>query len=221
MPRRDLPAELASVAETGGDARMSAPSAERNAGPIRDLLRAHAPAEGRALEIASGTGQHVLAFARAFPGLTWQPTEIAAERRASIDAWAATEGLANLRPAVALDATVPGWADDHGGQDLIVLVNLLHLISTPEAKAIISETARALAPGGRFVLYGPFLRDGEATSEGDARFDASLRASDPEVGYKDDFTTIDWLHAAGLSLVEVVEMPANNLAFVTQRPEET
>ena len=221
MPQRHLPAELASVAEPGADARLSAPSALRNAGPITALLRAHAPAEGRALEIASGTGQHVLAFARAFPGLTWQPTEIAAERRASIDAWAATEGLPNIRAAIALDATAPGWANEHGGQDLVVLVNLLHLISTQEARTIIAEVARALAPGGRFVLYGPFLRDGEATSEGDASFDASLRASDPDVGYKDDFTTIDWLHEAGLTLVDVVEMPANNLAFVAHRAPET
>ncbi|MEQ8877130.1 MAG: DUF938 domain-containing protein [Phycisphaerales bacterium] len=221
MPRRDLPAELASVAEPDGDARLSAPSAERNAGPITDLLRDHVPEGGRALEIASGTGQHVLAFARAFPDLTWQPTEIAPERRASIDAWAATEGLLNLRPAMALDATVPGWSEGHGGQDLIVLVNLLHLISTGEARTIVAETAQALAPDGRFVLYGPFLRDGETTSEGDARFDASLRASDPDVGYKDDFAVIDWLHDAGLTLVDVVEMPANNLALISQRPPET
>lgn len=79
----------------------------------------------------------------------------------------------------------------------------------------------ALAPGGRFVLYGPFLRGGETTSEGDARFDASLRAGDPEIGYKDDFDVIDWLHAAGLALIDVVEMPANNLSFVAERPRET
>ena len=83
------------------------------------------------------------------------------------------------------------------------------------------ETGKALAPGGRFVLYGPFLRNGETTSDGDARFHASLRAADPEVGYKDDFDIVDWLHAAGLTLVEVVEMPANNLAFVSERVTET
>lgn len=221
MTKRDLPAELASVTEPDGDARLSAPSAERNAGPLTDLLRDHVPTEGRALEMASGTGQHVLAFARAFPGITWQPTEIAPERRASIDAWTATETLPNILPARALDAAKPGWAADHGGQDLIVLVNLLHLISTPEAQAIIAETGKALAPGGRFVLYGPFLRNGETTSDGDARFHASLRAADPEVGYKDDFDIVDWLHAAGLTLVEVVEMPANNLAFVSERATET
>lgn len=221
MPRRHLPAETASAAAPEGGARLSAPSAARNVGPITDLLRHHGPREGRALELASGTGEHVLAFATAFPGLDWQPTEPDADRRASIDAWAATRALPNLRPAVALDACVAGWGTEWPGQDLVVLVNLLHLVSTPEAKTLVSEVPQALAAGGRFILYGPFLRDGEATSEGDARFHAALRAADPETGYKDDFDVIDWLHAAGLTLVDVVEMPANNLAFVSERAKES
>ena len=218
MPRRlNLP-DTASIANAGEAGRLHAPSAERNADAIRDLVKDHAPARGRALEIASGTGQHVVTLARALPGLAWQPSDVDAARRVSIDAWAAEAGLANIAPAIALDATAAGWANAHSGQDLILLVNLLHLISTPEARLLIRETAQALAPGGRFILYGPFLRDGETTSEGDARFHASLRAQDPEIGYKDDWEVIDWLHGAGLELVEVVEMPANNLAFVARRP---
>ncbi|MFO7770997.1 MAG: DUF938 domain-containing protein, partial [Roseovarius gahaiensis] len=134
-----------------------------------------------------------------------------------IDAWATTANAPNLRPAIELDATAPGWGTAQAGQNMILLVNLMHLISTPEAKTVFAEVAKALAPQGRFILYGPFLRDGEATSEGDARFDASLRAQDPEIGYKDDFDVIDWLHDAGLDLVDVVEMPANNLALVSQK----
>lgn len=198
-------------------ARLNAPSAERNAAPLLDLLRHHGPETGRVLELASGTGQHAAIFAAALPGLDWQPSEVDPERRASIDAWATTSNADNLRPAINLDVTTPGWGAAHTGQDMILLVNLLHLISTPEAKTVIAETAKALAPKGRFILYGPFLRDGEATSQGDASFDASLRAQDPEIGYKDDFEIIDWLHEAGLDLVDVVEMPANNLALVSQK----
>lgn len=218
MPRRDTPCERASVADRAGGARLTAPSAARNVGPLTDLLRHHAPRAGRALELASGTGEHVLAFAQAFPDLVWQPTEIAAERRASIDAWAATQDLPNLLPAADLDATAPGWGAARPGHDLVVLINLLHLIGTAEARAILAEIPAALAPGGRLILYGPFLRDGEATSEGDARFHASLQASDSEIGYKDDFEAIGWLQAGGLALVDVVEMPANNLAIVAERP---
>lgn len=207
----------ASVAHAGEGGRLHAPAAERNAEPILSLLRHHGPGRGRVLELASGTGQHAIYFARALPGLDWQPTEMDPERLASIDAWAAGEGLPNLRPAIRLDATLPGWSADHGGQDLIVLVNLLHLIPEPAARALFSEAAQALTPGGRVILYGPFLRDGETTSDGDARFHAALTAQDPAIGYKDDFDVIDWLHDAGLSFVDLVEMPANNLAFVAEK----
>lgn len=218
MSRRlNLP-DTASVAHPSDDGRMFAPSAARNAADIAALVAQHAPVSGRALEIASGTGEHAVVFAKAVPGLDWQPTDIDAARRASVDAHAALAGLPNLRPAIALDATAPGWGAAHAGQDLIVLVNLLHLISENEARILIAEVAQALAPGGLFILYGPFLRDGETTSEGDRSFDASLRAQDPEIGYKDDWDVIDWIHANWLDLVQVVEMPANNMAFVARRP---
>lgn len=217
MSRRlNLP-DTASVATPSEDGRMYAPSAARNAADIATLVADHAPKTGRALEIASGTGEHAVVFARAVPGLDWQPTDIDAARRASCDAHAARADLSNLRPAIPLDATTPGWGVAHAGQDLIVLVNLLHLISTPEAKTLIAEVAQALAPGGLFILYGPFLRDGQTTSEGDTAFHASLRAQDPEIGYKDDWDVIDWLHGNWLELVQVVEMPANNMAFVARR----
>ena len=215
--RRSLP-PTASVAQAGEGARLHAPSAERNAGPITDALVGIAPRAGTALELASGTGQHVVAFARAMPGLDWQPTEIDPVRRASIEAHAAEAGLPNLRAVLPLDATAPGWGARHAGQDLIVLVNLLHLVSTPEARSLIHETAQALAPGGRFALYGPFLRDGQATSEGDARFDASLRTQDPAIGYKDLADVTGWLEAAGLTVPESRTMPANNLLLIARRP---
>ena len=218
MSRRlNLP-DTASVAHPSDDGRMFAPSAARNAADIATLVADHAPATGRALEIASGTGEHAAVFARAMPGLDWQPTDIDAARRASVNAHAAVAGLPNLRPAIPLDATAAGWGATHAGQDLIVLVNLLHLISVFEAKTLIAEVAQALAPGGRFVLYGPFLRDGQTTSDGDTAFHASLRAQDPEIGYKDDWDVIDWIHANWLDLVQLVEMPATNLAFVARRP---
>ncbi|MEQ8903521.1 MAG: DUF938 domain-containing protein [Roseovarius sp.] len=215
--RRTLPPS-ASVAHAGEGAKLHAPSAERNAAAISEALREIAPETCRALEIASGTGQHVVAFAAAMPGLIWQPTEIDAARRASIDAYAAEAGLPNLRAAMALDATEAGWGREQAGQGLIVLINLVHLISTPEARRIVCEAAQALAPGGRFAIYGPFLRAGQATSEGDARFHASLRAQDPAIGYKDLTEVEGWLREAGLTLHPVRQMPANNLFLLAERP---
>jgi SAM-dependent methyltransferase len=157
-------------------------------------------------------------FARALPRLDWQPSEIDPVRRDSITAWSADAGLPNLRPVIELDATAPGWSERLSRFDLILVVNLLHLVSEKEARTLIKEAAKALGPSGRLILYGPFLRDGETTSEGDAQFHASLISADPEIGYKDDFEVIDWLHAEGLDLVDVVEMPANNLSLVATRP---
>ncbi|MBJ6372267.1 DUF938 domain-containing protein [Sedimentitalea arenosa] len=217
MTRRALP-DTANVAHASDGAKLNAPAAERNLAPLCDLLSQFAPKTGAALEIASGTGQHVVAFAKRLPGLDWQPSEPDAARRASIDAYAAESQLDNLAPAFELDAAAPGWGARHAGQALIVVINLLHLISMTETETLIGEAARALTPSGRFVIYGPFQRGGELTSDGDARFHASLIAQDPEIGYKDDFDILDLALAAGLTVVDVIEMPANNLALVLEKP---
>ncbi|WP_338550539.1 DUF938 domain-containing protein [Roseovarius phycicola] len=219
MPDSPPPPRI-SVAHADEEGRMHAPAAERNADAIAALLQKHAPQDGHALEIASGTGQHVAQFARVTPGLIWHPTDVAKDRLASINLWARETHLGNIEPSVHLDATLPGWHADHRQTALILLVNLLHLISTPKARILISEAAQALVPGGRFIFYGPFLRDGSATSEGDRRFHASLQAQDPEIGYKNDADVVAWVKAAGLQVHTIEDMPANNLAFVTERPKE-
>lgn len=218
MPRRLSLPDTASIVEAREGDKMFAPSAARNAAPITEALCDIAPPSGCALELASGTGQHVVAFARAMPGLAWQPTEIDPARRASIDAHRSEAMLPNLAVALPLDATGGGWGVDHAGQDMIVLVNLLHLISSPEAQTLVHEAAQALAPGGCLVLYGPFLRAGRTTSEGDARFHASLVAQDPEIGYKDLADVTGWIVASGLSTPAIREMPANNILLVARHP---
>ena len=84
-----------------------------------------------------------------------------------------------------------------------------------------AEAAQALAPQGRFIIYGPFLRDGRATSDGDARFDAAIRADHPEAGYKNDADMLRWAGDSGLDVVARTEMPANNLALVMVRSKDT
>lgn len=201
-----------------GDGRLSAPSATRNRDDIAAALAEIAPFKGRALEIASGTGEHVIRFARAMPGLIWQPTDPAADRRASVIAWRAAEPSENILDPVDLDACVPGWAESHGPADLIFVANLLHLVTEAEARTCLSEMARALAPGGCATVYGPFLRDGQTTSEGDAVFDARIRSENPDCGYKD----LDWVIGiwkdAGLIPEKSRAMPANNLLLVARGP---
>lgn len=214
---RKLPTS-ASVATALTGAKLHAPAAARNTDALCDMLRTHAPHRGSALEIASGTGQHVVAFATTLPELYWHPTEIDQARRDSIDAYVAEAILPNVAPASALDATAPGWGKDHGPHNLIVLINLLHLISAPKVTTLITEAATALAPSGALILYGPFKRSGQLTSDGDLRFDTDLRSADPSLGYKDDLDIIRLLGDVGLNDPVILAMPANNLAFIARKP---
>lgn len=214
MTRRVPPS--ASVATPGQGAQLVAPAAERNRDAICDLLVQVAPRTGHALELASGTGQHMAAFATLLPDLQWQPSEVAEDRRASIDAYC--DRLSNVAPAMHLDATRPGWGDRHAGLDLIILINLLHLISEAECTCLIREAALALAPRGRLLIYGPFMRDGDFTSKGDQRFHTSLVTSDPSIGYKNDRDVLDLMTTAELVLSDPVDMPANNLVLLAEKP---
>ncbi|MCX7567351.1 DUF938 domain-containing protein [Sulfitobacter sp. F26169L] len=208
----------ASIAHKGDGPKLCAPSAIRNTPAIVACLDSVAPQSGRALEIASGTGQHITALAAAIPGLHWHPSEIAQDRIDSINAYAQDASLDNLHPARLLDATTPDWAATHTPYDLIYLGNLLHLITDEAASAVLIETAKAITPAGVFVIYGPFRRAGQLISDADAVFDSELRAADPDIGYKDDGWVIQMLTQAGLGDTVTSDMPANNLAFIA-RPE--
>lgn len=202
-------------ADVLADGRRMVPSAARNAAPILQVLQQDAPKTGRMLEIAAGSGLHTAAFSAALPGLNWQPTDVEAANFASIAAWSATSS-GTILPPVQLDASRPGWSAQWPGQNAVLLVNLLHLISAPAAATVLTEIAAVLAPAGTAFLYGPFLRNGKPTSPGDAAFDESLRAHDPTIGYKDLAWVTGLLEAAGLQ-VSLREMPANNLMLIARR----
>ena len=134
MGHRKNPPTSAYVKNMEGDSRLNAPSAVRNAEHIVELVTNTAIKSGNALEIASGTGQHVVKLAAALPLLNWQPSDVDETRIKSIRCWSDDHHLTNLKSPCLLDATKKGWAADHYGQDLILLVNLLHLISYEEQK---------------------------------------------------------------------------------------
>ena len=215
--RQNLP-ETASVVNYESDGRLNAPSAVRNSKPIVELVRKTAIKSGNALEIASGTGQHVVKLASALPYLNWQPSDVDEARIKSIRCWSDDQNLTNLKPPCLLDATTEGWAVEHHGQDLILLVNLLHLISIEETKILVKEVSKALAPKGVSIIYGPFMRSGELISKGDMEFHHSLINTDPDLGYKNDLDMLNLFGEAGLVHLSTNKMPANNLAFITQKP---
>ena len=214
--RTNLP-DTASVANSQGDERLFAPSAERNSKPIINLIKRIAPKSGEALEIASGTGQHIIKMALALPNLSWLPSEVDEKRLKSITAWIKNENLQNIKSPVYLDATETGWAQNIPDYDFILLVNLLHLISWNETKTLLSELSKALKRNGVALIYGPFMRNGQLTSEGDHIFHNSLIQTDPDIGYKNDLDVQKLFFNSGLLLLETVEMPANNLACILQK----
>lgn len=208
--------------EPAADPRRHSPAADRNKGPIVTELLRRLPAEGRALEIASGTGQHAVHFAAALPGWHWQPTDAEPAALASIAALSRDAGLRNIAPPLLLDllAITPTSGDTVwpvAGIDLVYCANLLHISPWATTAALMRGSARCLEPGGRLVTYGPYRVDGEALAPGNLAFDADLRQRDPAWGLR-------WLHevaaeaqAEGLVLQERIAMPANNLLLVFGR----
>ena len=197
--------------------RLHSPAAEKNVSHITELVCSVSPKNGTALEIASGTGQHIIKLAAVIPNLIWQPSDIDTARLNSIVSWSFEKQLPNLLPPIKLDVTDEGWSALCPNQDLILLVNLLHLVSESEAKVIIDGISKSLMPGGRCVIYGPFMRDGFLTSDGDKCFHQSLVEADPDIGYKDDKWMLDIFQNYNLEIAKIANMPANNLAFVIEK----
>lgn len=195
------------------DARLYAPATARNREPIAAALRDILPATGLVLEIASGSGEHALHLARAFPALRFQPSDPTPEARASIAAWREAEGPPNLLPPLALNA----MADQpFPAADALLCINMVHIAPWAATLGLLRHGAAALAPGGALILYGPYLRDGVQTAEGNRAFDADLRARNPEWGIR-RLEDVAAAAAPGFALEGVVEMPANNLVVVFRR----
>ncbi len=197
------------------------PAAERNRQPILEAVRSVLPAQGAALEIASGTGQHVAWFAAGLPGWTWRPSDAQADGFGSIAWWCAQAGVANVRQPVILDVMAPRWPADgveFGARfDAIYCANMLHISPWATCAALMLGAARYLTADGVLITYGPYLERDVATSQGNRDFDVSLRATHPEWGIRalDDVTQQATL--AGLRLSTRTQMPANNLLLVFKR----
>ncbi len=192
--------------------RQRSPSAERNREPILAVLREALPATGRVLEIASGTGQHAICFARAMPGLDWHPSDADATARESIAAWIAHEGLANVRAPLALDVHQPDWGVDT--LDAVVCINMIHISPWSATQALFAGASRRLVEGGVLYLYGPYKRGGAHTSPSNEAFDQQLRGRDPAWGVRDMEAVAALGASVGFVCDEPVAMPANNFSLV-------
>ena len=192
--------------------RQHAPAAERNREPILAVLREVLPASGLVLEIASGTGQHVIHFAAALPQLDWQPSDPDADARASVAAWTAHAGLANVRAPLELDVERTPWAI--GAAQAVLCINMVHISPWTATQALFDGASRLLDGGGVLYLYGPYRRHGAHTSPGNEAFDQQLRSRNPAWGVRDMETVVTLGEAHGFACGEPVAMPANNFSLV-------
>jgi hypothetical protein len=190
------------------------PAADRNKQPILDVLRRVLPARGSALEIASGTGQHITWFATGLPGWVWQPTDAQASALPSISTRIELEHLTNVRPPALLDVMAPHWLAEDTLFDAIYCANMLHIAPWATCTALMLGSARHLAQGGRLITYGPYLEDEVPTSPGNLEFDQSLRERNPDWGIRRREDVAREAALAGLQLSERHAMPANNLLLV-------
>ena len=197
------------------DDRQYAPATVRNRDFILDVLRDVLPKTGVILEIASGSGEHIVHFAKNLPSLVFQPSDPDADARLSVAAWLKATGVSNVRSPIALDASSPVWPI--ASADGIICINMIHISPWEATLGLMRRGATILPPGSPLYLYGPYLREGIATAPSNHAFDRSLRDRNPKWGLRNLEVVAATAQSAGFSRPVITEMPANNLSVVFRR----
>jgi Protein of unknown function (DUF938) len=197
------------------DHRLYAPATIRNRDFILDVLRDVLPTTGVILEIASGSGEHVVHFARNFPSLTFQPSDPEPEALLSVAAWVKTAQVSNARAPIVLDASQSPWPI--ASADGVICINMVHISPWDATVGLIKGAAAILPPGSPLYLYGPYKRRGFATAPSNEAFDQNLRDRNPAWGLRDLEVVAAIAQPVGFSVPAVIEMPANNLSVVFRR----
>jgi hypothetical protein len=197
------------------DPRIVRPHVARNREPILAVLRRVLPQSGVVLEIASGSGEHMVYFAKELPSLTWQPSDPDLEALASIAAHRADAGLTNLLAPLRLDVTAQSWPIDHA--DVVMCNNMIHISPWAATEGLMAGAARTLPAGGLLFLYGPYKIGGRHTATSNQVFDEDLRRRDPSWGIRDLADVTALAQRNGFAAPETVPMPANNLSVIFRR----
>lgn len=195
--------------------RLEYPATLRNRDAILGVLRDVLPPSGLVLEIASGSGEHAVHFARAFPALTFQPTDPEGAALKSISAWAKETGLTNIRAPLLLDAASETWPVTSA--DAILCINMIHIAPWRATEGLMHGAARTLRTGSPLYLYGPYRQAGVVTAPSNEAFDDSLKSRNVEWGLRNLEDVAALAAQTGFSAPEVTQMPANNLSVVFRR----
>ncbi len=208
------------------DGRLDAAAFHRNHEPIWAVLQKFlAGKSGDVVEVGSGTGQHVVHFAKHTPGIIWWPSDLNENHLKSIEAWRAYSALPNIRAPLRIDLTDPAWCsamhDGSGPAELLAVfcANVIHIAPWRVAEGLFAGAGRYLRADGRLFLYGPFKHDGKHTAMSNAVFDTSLREQDAEWGVRDIADLEKLAAGVGLALIEKLPMPANNMILVFGRSD--
>jgi len=205
------------------DKLPSAPAAERNKTPILEVLqKVLAPdVDGRALEVSSGTGQHVTFFSQHFPRWTWQPTEFDPSHLETISAYISAFETNHVLPPFLLDASKPFTGQNDALKPesfhFIICSNLIHIAPWNVAVGLFCGAGVVLKSDGLMMTYGPYAVDGVLSPESNVRFDTTLRMRDPSWGIRDIKDVKVLASENGLTLEEIVDMPANNKCLIFRK----
>ena len=197
------------------DQRLQYPATQRNRDVILDVLRGVLPSSGLVLEIASGSGEHVVHFANALPALTFQPSDPDETALRSIAAWTRDSGAANIRPPVLLDASADTWPVESA--NAILCINMIHISPWRATQGLLRGASRILQSGAPLYFYGPYRQTGIVTAPSNEAFDASLKTRNAEWGLRQLDDVAELARECGFSQAFVTQMPANNLSVVFRR----
>ncbi len=197
------------------DLRQYAPATLRNRDLILGILRDVLPTKGVILEIASGSGEHVVHFARSFPDLVFQPSDREPKSLESVAAWVEATRVANVLAPTVLDVSQSAWPI--ASADGIICINMVHISPWEATLGLVKGAAAILPSTAPFYLYGPYKREGFATAPSNQAFDRSLRDRNATWGLRDLEAVAAAAQSVGFSVPTITEMPANNLSVVFRR----
>ncbi|MDQ7075655.1 MAG: DUF938 domain-containing protein [Gammaproteobacteria bacterium] len=187
---------------------------DQNAQPIFDLLSQKTPPNSTLLEIGSGSGQHAVYFGKALPSVTWQTSD-RQQNHSGITLWLEEYALDNVLPPLALDVLNDPWPKQQ--YDTVYSANTAHIMPTAAVEAMFQGVGQVLQEKGLFLLYGPFMDNGQQTSVSNERFELWLKAQNPQQGVRDSVWLKELAESAGLTWLDDVQLPANNRILIWQK----